>query len=63
MYALFINYYQNQLNEQRIKLQNIYGKISSQEKETIQLMEKQISELQNIVLNLTNNFESYKSGK
>lgn len=37
--------------------------MSSQEKETIQLMEKQISDLQNIVLNLTNNFESYKSGK
>lgn len=35
--------------------------MSGQEKETILLMEKQISELQNIILNLTNNFESYKS--
>lgn len=35
--------------------------MSSQEKEVIQLMEKKITELQNIVLNLINNFETYKS--
>jgi len=31
------------------------------EKEAIQLIEKKISELQNIVSNLINNFEIYKS--
>lgn len=35
--------------------------MSDQEKETIQLMEKKISELQITVLNLINNFETYKS--
>lgn len=35
--------------------------MSGKEKETIQLMEKKIMDLQNIVLSLTNNFETYKS--
>jgi molecular chaperone GrpE (heat shock protein) len=35
--------------------------MSDQEKETIQLMEKKISELQDKVLHLINNFETYKS--
>lgn len=35
--------------------------MSGKEKEAIKLIEKKISELQNIVSNLINNFETYKS--
>lgn len=35
--------------------------MSDQEKESIELMDKKISELQNILSNLINNFETFKS--
>ncbi|XP_026818378.1 uncharacterized protein LOC113557198 isoform X1 [Rhopalosiphum maidis] len=56
-----LNWINNQLNNQKITLNNVKNEIAGQEKETIQLMEKKISELQNIVSNLINSFEDYKS--
>ncbi|KAE9524929.1 hypothetical protein AGLY_014979 [Aphis glycines] len=56
-----LNWINNQLNKQKITLNNVKNEIVGQEKETIHLMEKKILELQNIVSNLINSFEDYKS--
>lgn len=56
-----LNWINNQLNKQKITLNNVKNEIAGQEKETIHLMEKKILELQNIVSNLINSFEDYKS--
>lgn len=42
-------------------MKNINNEMSGKEREAIELIEKKISELQNIVSNLINNFETYKS--
>ncbi|XP_025419059.1 uncharacterized protein LOC112689519 isoform X2 [Sipha flava] len=56
-----LNWINDQLKNHQITLKNINREMSDQEKETIQLMEKKISELQDKVLHLINNFETYKS--
>lgn len=42
-------------------MKNVLNKMSGQEKKAVDLIEEKISVLQNIVSNLINNFETYKS--
>ncbi|XP_022183538.1 uncharacterized protein LOC111043061 [Myzus persicae] len=56
-----LNWINNQLKNQKITLNNVKNDIAERDTETIKSMEKKISELQNIVSNLINSFEDYKS--
>lgn len=42
-------------------MKNVLNKMSGQEKKAVDLIEEKMSVLQNIVSNLINNFETYKS--
>ncbi|VVC37837.1 SUN domain,Galactose-binding domain-like [Cinara cedri] len=57
-----LNWLNDNLKDEKFTLKNVDNDEKTvQEKETIKLMEKKISDLQNIVSNLINSFETYKS--
>ncbi|XP_050422123.1 uncharacterized protein LOC126834330 [Adelges cooleyi] len=51
----------NQLNSQKLALKSVYDKIPKQDQSAIDSIEKKMSDLQNTVSDLINNFEKYKA--